>query len=99
LVGPVPVAVAAASALESGDALLLASLSTDTRPLGTALGGLTQRLKGIRIAIGPEGDFTFEEERILRAAGALAVNLGPRILRAETAAMAALAIASEHARG
>ncbi len=98
LVGPVPVVVAAATARESGDALILASLAADTRPLGTVLAGLPQRVPGIRIAIGPEGDFTAEEERILRSAGALAVDLGPRILRAETAAIAALAIASEHTR-
>lgn len=98
LVGPVPVSVAAASARESGDALLLASLAADTRPLGTTLAGLPQRVPGIRIAVGPEGDFTAEEERIFRSAGAFAVDLGPRVLRAETAAIAAMAIVSEHTR-
>ena len=44
------------------------------------------------ILTGPEGGFTDEERALVRAApGAVAVSLGPRILRAETAALAALA--------
>jgi 16S rRNA (uracil1498-N3)-methyltransferase len=41
---------------------------------------------------GPEGGFTEEERALVRAApNAVPVSLGPRILRAETAALAALA--------
>ena len=44
------------------------------------------------IVIGPEGGFTDGERQSIRAApNAVAVSLGPRILRAETAALAALA--------
>jgi len=44
------------------------------------------------ILIGPEGGFTDEERRAVRAHPlATAISLGPRILRAETAALAALA--------
>lgn len=43
------------------------------------------------IAVGPEGGFTAEEVRRATARGAAAVHLGRRILRAETAAIAALA--------
>jgi 16S rRNA (uracil1498-N3)-methyltransferase len=44
------------------------------------------------ILIGPEGGFTDDERAAVRAApGAVAISLGPRILRAETAALAALA--------
>jgi 16S rRNA (uracil1498-N3)-methyltransferase len=44
------------------------------------------------ILTGPEGGFTGEERALIRAApSALPVSLGPRILRAETAALAALA--------
>jgi 16S rRNA (uracil1498-N3)-methyltransferase len=44
------------------------------------------------ILTGPEGGFTDEERALVRAAAnAVPVSLGPRILRAETAALAALA--------
>ena len=44
------------------------------------------------ILIGPEGGFTDEERAAVRAhAAAVAISLGPRILRAETAALAAVA--------
>jgi 16S rRNA (uracil1498-N3)-methyltransferase len=44
------------------------------------------------ILTGPEGGFTDEERSAIRAtSGAVSVSLGPRILRAETAALAALA--------
>jgi 16S rRNA (uracil1498-N3)-methyltransferase len=44
------------------------------------------------ILTGPEGGFTDEEREMIRAApNAIPVSLGPRILRAETAALAALA--------
>lgn len=44
------------------------------------------------VLIGPEGGFSPEERDFLRAhEGIIAVNLGPRLLRAETAAIAAVA--------
>ena len=44
------------------------------------------------ILIGPEGGFTPEEmERLLQCPQAVPIGLGPRLLRAETAALAALA--------
>jgi len=48
----------------------------------------------INIWVGPEGGFTTQEIVTLKRHGAVAVSLGPRILRAETAAIAAVAIAS-----
>jgi len=46
----------------------------------------------VTILTGPEGGFTEEERAMVRAApGAVSISLGPRILRAETAALAALA--------
>lgn len=42
------------------------------------------------IVIGPEGGMTAEEVDFLRACGGVPVTLGPRILRTETASMAAL---------
>jgi 16S rRNA (uracil1498-N3)-methyltransferase len=44
------------------------------------------------ILIGPEGGFTDEERQLIRSGdNAVPISLGPRILRAETAALAALA--------
>lgn len=48
----------------------------------------------IEIAIGPEGGWAPEEVQLFEASGWKAASLGPRILRAETAAIAALAIAA-----
>lgn len=46
----------------------------------------------LEIAIGPEGGWAPEEAALFDADGWKAVSLGPRILRAETAAIAALAV-------
>jgi len=50
----------------------------------------------LEIAIGPVGGWTPEEEALFDANGWIAVSLGPRILRAETAAIAALAVVASH---
>jgi len=49
-------------------------------------------MPAIEIAIGPEGGWAPNEEALFDANGWRAVSLGPRILRAETAAIAALAV-------
>lgn len=46
---------------------------------------------GIALLIGPEGGFTAEELALSRRAGYAGVSLGPRVLRTETAGVAALA--------
>jgi 16S rRNA (uracil1498-N3)-methyltransferase len=48
--------------------------------------------QAVTLLIGPEGGFTREEEDAALAAGALALSMGPRVLRTETAALAALAM-------
>ena len=47
--------------------------------------------QGLLTLSGPEGGFTADEEAWAAAAGFVAVDLGPRILRAETAPLAVLA--------
>ena len=47
---------------------------------------------GILVLIGPEGGLAEAEQRAALAAGFLAVRLGPRVLRTETAAVAALTL-------
>ena len=49
-------------------------------------------IPALEIAIGPEGGWAPEEESLFDANGWRAATLGPRILRAETAAIAALAV-------
>ena len=50
--------------------------------------------RALALAIGPEGGWTPEEMQLFSAQGWRHVTLGPRILRAETAALAGLAICS-----
>ena len=47
---------------------------------------------GVLVLIGPEGGLSEEEQGQAQAAGFTAVNLGPRVLRTETAAIAALTL-------
>lgn len=51
-------------------------------------------MPALEIAVGPEGGWAAEEEALFDANGWRAVSLGPRILRAETAAIAALSVAA-----
>lgn len=61
-------------------------------PLGSRrLAELAERPKEVWLMAGPEGGFTAEEEQASLTAGWLPLRLGPRILRTETAALAAVA--------
>jgi 16S rRNA (uracil1498-N3)-methyltransferase len=53
-------------------------------------------MPALEIAIGPEGGWAPEEEALFDANGWCAASLGPRILRAETAAIAALAVVASY---
>ncbi len=53
--------------------------------------GQQQFGRTVTIAAGPEAGFSDEEEQLLARAGFMPVRLGPRVLRTETAALAALA--------
>ena len=55
---------------------------------------LPARADRVALAIGPEGGFADDEvQRLVAGAAAIAVSLGPRILRAETAAITAVTLA------
>lgn len=58
-------------------------------PLGETLWD-NDKAKKIAVITGPEGGFTAKEAEMLSAAGAKTISLGKRILRAETAPLAAL---------
>jgi len=69
-------------------------LDTWLRSLVPGQGGAGSRARPIVLVIGPEGGFAPDEREALLAAGATAVLLGPHVLRIETAAEAALAVAA-----
>ena len=52
------------------------------------------QLPVVRVAVGPEGGWAAEEEALFDSEGWKPVSLGPRILRAETAAITAMAVAA-----
>ncbi len=53
--------------------------------------GIARPDGALQLLVGPEGGFTEEEERAAAGAGFVGIRLGPRTLRTETAAPAALA--------
>lgn len=70
--------------------LLLPYEEERARPIRSALQQKKNDTAGI--FIGPEGGFSPDEAAFLKNLGALSVTLGPRILRTETAGLAALTV-------
>jgi 16S rRNA (uracil1498-N3)-methyltransferase len=82
--------------LERREAKRLLVFCDEAADIGNPIEALQQGLsatEGIDVVIGPEGGFA-EEERalLLRQPRTLRLSLGPRILRADTAGVAALAL-------
>jgi len=72
-------------------------LLAENQPGSQALRDVISRARpqtDLALAVGPEGGWTEDELRLFHEAGWSFADLGNRILRAETAAIAALAIAS-----
>jgi 16S rRNA (uracil1498-N3)-methyltransferase len=67
----------------------LLSLAEGTQALGEALAAARADTPVLFLS-GPEGGLSPQEDALARASGFLPVTLGPRVLRAETAALAAL---------
>jgi 16S rRNA (uracil1498-N3)-methyltransferase len=57
-----------------------------------AVDGAQNQMPVLELAFGPEGGWSPEDEALFDANGWRAASLGPRILRAETAAIAALSV-------
>jgi 16S rRNA (uracil1498-N3)-methyltransferase len=86
-----PIALKAAlTAVTSQTKLLLA----ETEQQNTLTAALAEA-QTVALAIGPEGGWTADEMQLFTDSGWQHLTLGPRILRAETAAIAALAICAE----
>jgi 16S rRNA (uracil1498-N3)-methyltransferase len=90
-----PTELAAALEPETAPLRILLSETEQSLSLTSALSlqPATDKLR-LSLAIGPEGGWTAEEMSLFSAHNWTPVTLGPRILRAETAAIAAIAIAS-----
>ena len=91
---PAPLAVRVRAASESTRIVLAEQERTTTlrHALDEAVAAAEEEMPTLEIAIGPEGGWAPEEEALFAANGWRAASLGPRILRAETAAIAALAV-------
>jgi len=88
---PIAALAEALDVLGAHDLVLAGSLADDAVGIKTQLEQVGEASR-IAILIGPEGDFTPGEMAQCVAAGATGVNLGPRTLRAETAALFALSV-------
>ena len=85
-----PTPAAAAGTGPAAPLRLLLSLGEGTVPLAQALQAAPAQAPVVFLS-GPEGGLSPDEEACARAAGFVPVTLGPRVLRAETAPLAALA--------
>jgi 16S rRNA (uracil1498-N3)-methyltransferase len=94
-----PCALDAAIAMTAAADVALLAWEECERPgfaaaLRARLAGLpSKRDASVAVFIGPEGGFEPDEAEAMQRAGAIAVSLGPAILRTETAAVVACALA------
>jgi 16S rRNA (uracil1498-N3)-methyltransferase len=79
----------AAEPMEANERLMFCSLAADSKELRA----VSHPAGFIHLCVGPEGDFSPAEESQLLAHGGEAITLGPTVLRSETAAIAAIAMA------
>jgi 16S rRNA (uracil1498-N3)-methyltransferase len=95
-----PIAIKGALEQVNSPVRILLSETEQTTTIAAALQKLDSTAQGAEfthaLAIGPEGGWTQEEMALFTQNGWQPVTLGPRILRAETAAIAAIAILSSH---
>lgn len=75
--------------MQEEDTSVIAFYEGGGQPLDTLVGRESRKLA---IVIGPEGGFEPSEIEMLKSKGARMATLGPRILRCETAPLAALAV-------
>ena len=81
------------AALSDWDAKRALIYCDETAEPGNAVAALSKLKTPAAILVGPEGGFTVEERAMLKALPFVtAISLGPRIMRADTAAVAILAL-------
>jgi 16S rRNA (uracil1498-N3)-methyltransferase len=88
IAAPVPLQ----AALETGAGCRLFLDEAGGRPLLSALPAHRAQGDRVLLAVGPEGGWTEAERQLAAGHGWTRVSLGPSILRAETAALAAVAV-------
>ena len=95
---PVPLPARVRAASDAVRIVLAEQERTTTlrHALEEALAAAETDMPTLEIAIGPEGGWAPEEEALFDANGWRAASLGPRILRAETAAISAMAVVSSY---
>ncbi len=94
IAAPIPLAAAAAQ-MPACAPVFVAALVPEAQPMRQALACFRQPAAVPSAAgwfVGPEGDFTPAELRLLLDAGAIPVSLGRLVLRAETAALWGLCV-------
>jgi 16S rRNA (uracil1498-N3)-methyltransferase len=82
----------AASRLRDSDCALIAACGAEALSLRQALGSQAKMPSSVTLLIGPEGGFTDAEVTQACEEGAVKIDLGPRVLRTETAAVVAAAL-------
>jgi 16S rRNA (uracil1498-N3)-methyltransferase len=95
---PAPLATRVRAASEAARIVLAEQERTTTlrHALEEVIEAAGTEMPKLEIAIGPEGGWAPSEEALFDADGWRAASLGPRILRAETAAISALAVVSSY---
>lgn len=89
-----PVALAGAAQAVQGGLRLLLTPDEESAPIGEVLAAHLGNggERAVAVMIGPEGGFDAAEVRAAKLAGFASCRVGPRVLRTETAGLAALAI-------
>ena len=83
-------------AIKNSDLALFCYEGDGARSLREILSSLDNNIKSIAVIVGSEGGFSLSEAEAAREAGAVITNLGPRILRCETAPSYILSALSYH---
>ena len=89
---PVTTLTAALAAISSEDSIIVLGTQQEHIKTAQAIPDMIRGKHGVHIFVGPEGDYTEEEYGALKERGAVALSLGPRIVRSETAAIAAVTL-------
>lgn len=92
LAEPVPIRAALAEVAQVGTLGLMPEVGSEIS-LKNAIEEGEGSAGRVALFIGPEGGFTAEEQQEARECGVRVVSLGPRVLRAETAAVVAVTLA------